>query len=337
MAVFESRLTDTRDYERVNDYLFDLSERLKIYFRTLTPEDNFSPEAYLKYEEKNGKIAVLEKTTDGLQTDYENLEKETKSQLQILDDKISLKVTKGDLTNQLNLEPGDIKLSGNRLEISGENLNLDGDGNLMYRGEVIATAGRIAGFEIEPSKSDPNTKLLSGSNTSKIKAESVSSDDWLSFDEATVSGGADFSNAEIGLDGSSIESDKSTIGTARAYNDLVADGQVTCKSCYTQRDGKTWSDRRLKEGIREISETEATVFVMGLKPCTYHFHGETKIAAGFIAQDIEELEKAAGAEYGLVRKKDGKLMLRYAGLIPFLTAVLRRQQREIRELCSQTS
>ena len=119
-----------------------------------------------------------------------------------------------------------------------------------------------------------------------------------------------------------------TCGAARAYEEVTVDGQITCKDCYTSRDGKTWSDARLKEKIKKIGQDEADILTAGLRPYSYQFRKDKKKSSGFIAQDVLPFD----SNYGIVRYWDGKYSLRYAGFLPFLVKVVQRQTEEVRRL-----
>lgn len=105
MAVYENANTNVHDLKEVNDTLYQILENTKYYFRALSTEDNFTPELYLRYKQIGEKISVMELTEKGLQSSYEDLEAGVSSQTQAFYGEIALKVSKGDVSNQLSLEP----------------------------------------------------------------------------------------------------------------------------------------------------------------------------------------------------------------------------------------
>lgn len=341
MAVYDQANTNVHDLKEVNDTLSSISERLRFYFKSLSIEDNFSPEMYLRYKTTEDLISAVELAAEGLVSTYDDLKTNTTSQIAVMYDGISLKVSKGDITNQLNLETDALKISGNRLEISGENITLDSNNNLTIKGEVTATAGKIAGWTI-------GEKKLTGTDMSKITCDSVTTTNDIALKDIEVNGDSDFHGCEAEFQGTNLETDMSTIflngftgenldaygdviaGATRSYEDMDVTGQVTCKKCVTKADGKTWSDERLKRDIHSITEEEADEFVKDLKAYRYRFKQNSEISCGFMAQDIQLTEDKM-KDYGLVRK--GKNMsLSYVGIIPFLIKTIQRQTREIDEL-----
>lgn len=343
MAVITGENTNVHDLKQINDTLYAIHEKLKYYFMNLDPEDNFSPEALLKYQANDKQIAILELTEDGVVSTYGNLEENISSQIQVLYDRINLKVDTGDVTNQLNLEPGALNITGNRLEIYGGNITLDANNNLTFRGEIEATTGNIAGWTI-------NNNQIIGSNTSRITCSTLSMTDWIDLDKVVVNGNTDFSGAAIAIRESPVDTDKTTIflngfetmdiiayrsevvaGACRVYGDVDVSGQVTCRSCYTSADGRTWSDARLKEDVCEIKEEEAASFLQNLNPYAYNMKETGLRSCGFISQDVEAIQDHAGKDYGLIRTDKFK-RLNYNGILTFLLKALQMQTKKIGEL-----
>ena len=341
MAVYDQANTNVHDLKEVNDTLSSISERLRFYFKSLSIEDNFSPEMYLRYKATEDLISTVELAADGLVSTYEDLSSKATSQIAAMYDSMSLKVTKGDVTNQLNLESDALKISGNRLEISGDNITLDSNNKLTIKGQITATGGTIAGWNISENK-------LNGSTTSKITCDSVTNTNEISLKDIEVNGDSDFHGCAAEFQGTNLETDITTVFmngfTAEnidAYGDVIAGvttvnkevnvtGQVTCKKCQTMADGKSWSDARLKRNVHDITEDEADELAGSLKAYRYRFKSDNRISCGFMAQDIKLTEERM-EDYGLVH--EGKtLSLSYVGIIPFLIKVIQRQSREINEL-----
>ena len=332
MAVYSEQISDIHDLKEVKDTLSSISDRLRYYFRALSIEDNFSPAEFLKYQETGAKLAILDQSSDGLMSTYGDLESDTSSQIQTMYGNISLAVTKGDVTNQLNLEPGALSISGNRLEITGSNINLDAAGNLTISGEIEALSGSIAGWSISSGS-------ITGSSTSKITCDEINTSNYIWLDLIEVNGDSDFSGCTAEFGGTNLETDMSTIfmngeviaGPMRIYDSVDVLGQITCRTCHTTADGSTWSDARLKEDIEDISDQEAVEMLSRLKPYRYRFRKNNRVSCGFMAQDIEKIQQDMGHDYGIISK--GKTMsLSYISLIPFLIKAIQRQAGEIDEL-----
>lgn len=343
MAVITGENTNVHSLKQINDTLYSIHEKLKYYFMNLDPEDNFSPEAYLKYQSNGEKLSILELTEEGVVSTYADLTNYVSSQIQVMYDSIALKVDTGDVTNQLNLEPGSLSISGNRLEIYGGNITLDSNNNLTFRGEIEATDGTIAGWTISNNR-------ISGSSTSRITCDTLQMSDWIDLGSVEVNGNTDFSGADITVRESPIDTDKTTVflhgfetmditayrsevvaGACRVYGDVEVSGQITCRSCYTSADGRTWSDARLKEDIRNITEEEASRFLQKLQPYAYIMKETGRRSCGFISQDVEEIQEEAGKDYGLIRTDKFK-RLNYNGILTFLLRMLQMQTAKIGEL-----
>ena len=347
MAIFkESPVGSIKDYKEVLDYLFLLDENLKNTFGALDPEDNFDYESLKKYHEKEGKVAAFSLDMSGMQSVFGDFKEETLSQISLMAGEASLKVTKGNVTNSFNMENGAFIIKGNRLRVLCKNFVADPvTKQYAMTGTIKAESGDIAGWAI--TKSSDDDRYINGDSDSLIEVGEIASEETWGFDRVEVLGSTNFRGANIVLDGSDIETDKTTIfqdgftgrhidagsntvtcGAARAYEEVTVDGQITCKDCYTSRDGKTWSDARLKEKIKEIGQDEADILTAGLRPYSYQFRKDKKKSSGFIAQDVLPFD----SNYGLVRSRDGKYSLRYAGFLPFLVKVVQRQTEEIRRL-----
>lgn len=347
MAAFpENSIGEWKTYEEVAGYLVQLDENLRRTFAALDPEENFSPDALVKYQEKMGKVAAFELSVNGMQSVFADLQEETLSQLRLIAGEVSLKVSKGGVTSAFNMENGEIRFSGPRLRIICKNFTADPvTGQYAMTGKITAEKGEIAGWSL--GKGSNGDQYIYGEKDSRIEVGSIESDKTWGFDKVEVLGDTDFRGAKIVLDGSDIDTDKTTIfqdgftgrhidagpntvtcGAARAYQEITVEGQITCKSCYTSRDGKTWSDARLKKNIREIGQKEAERLVQSLQPYSYDMIEDGRRSSGFLAQEVQPFDDG----YGLVGKKRGGYSLRYAGFIPFLVKIVQEQTETIRRL-----
>ena len=122
-----------------------------------------------------GKAAILTKNVDEVSAKVIDLAKNTETQFKITAeqiestvkrigdaesqikqtaDQISMKVGKGDVSAQLSIESGGITLKGNRISWESTNSSLTADGTLnckngIFSGQITASKGKIAGFEID--------------------------------------------------------------------------------------------------------------------------------------------------------------------------------------------
>lgn len=77
---------------------------------------------------------------------------------------------KGDVANQINLSSDTLEITGNRLEINSPNFVVN-DTRAVARGEIVATGGSIAGWEIKTDSSGNSS--WGGSSNSRINARNV--------------------------------------------------------------------------------------------------------------------------------------------------------------------
>lgn len=77
---------------------------------------------------------------------FKRMKREVYSEIKLLDDEINLTVKKGQVCAQISLEPDDITISGNRIQITSTNWSITKDG------VMTAKSGSIGGWDILPSK-----------------------------------------------------------------------------------------------------------------------------------------------------------------------------------------
>lgn len=93
------------------------------------------------------------------------------------------------------------------------------------------------------------------------------------------------------------------------------------------------SDRRKKKHIRPLKEGQALALVLGLKPKVYAMKETDEPMIGFVAQDVEKLQKQLGIDLPLTSMdKDGYYCIPYMNYIALLTGSLQAQQKQIDRL-----
>lgn len=178
MAIFmqgsqNMNFEDAKDMRELKAYLFQNNEWLRYMFNNID-EDNYSPDMLKKYIERGNAIATLEFDVNGLRVGLKDLGEDvntkfelmdgkitlavqnaktyTDTQVQILDGKIELKVSVGDVSNQLSVEKGGITIKGERLTINTKNLQVSPDGKLSCSNATFD--GLIKGGEIKIGYTD---------------------------------------------------------------------------------------------------------------------------------------------------------------------------------------
>ena len=154
MAIFPSdtagKIESADDLAKVRQYLRKLNDDLTYMFNNLTPEDNYSASApKLIYSVDENGEASFEISTGGIRMRVAS-DEYVKANVEILQDEISLKVTKGDvhteLSSELRLGAGYVELySTGQLRIQTGNLTIDSDGNATFSGALSAASGTFSG------------------------------------------------------------------------------------------------------------------------------------------------------------------------------------------------
>lgn len=81
---------------------------------------------------------------------FKRVKREVYSEIELLDDQITLKVNKGEVSSEISLEPEDITISGNRIQITSTNWSI------TKTGVMTAKSGTIGGWDILETKLQKN-------------------------------------------------------------------------------------------------------------------------------------------------------------------------------------
>lgn len=153
MAIFPSATVGSIEkndsIEKVNQYLRKLNDDLTYMFNNLTPEDNYSASApKLIYSVDENGEASFEISTGGIKMQVASNEY-VKSNVEILNNKISLKVSVGDVCesvqSEIDMDGKSITFTTGSLLIFAKNLTLDEEGNATFSGALSAATGTFQG------------------------------------------------------------------------------------------------------------------------------------------------------------------------------------------------
>lgn len=300
MAYFNCPLsTNSPDMKKITNYLRLLNQQLQYCFTDISPEDNFSEESFLKYQETQTSIAQLEITMQGFLSQFQDLENEVSSSIKVLNGEIELKVSKGDLCSEISATADTIALKTGYITIETQNFNLMKDGTATFSG--IINGGSI----------NINDRFVV-SSTGSVQVESTT------FSKQITTNGLLYSNY-MRISG------EANIEGPLNCRELYVQGDVSCETLYMR------SDRRLKEGIEDIDPDMALKVVLGLNPVEFEFIGSGERQIGFIAQEVQELRQRVGTDLPLV--KGGEyLSIPYANYTALLAGAVQAQQKEIERL-----
>ena len=176
-----------KDSEGVRDYILRLNKEVQNIFSSINPDDNFSLDTLNHYLENEKQAALFELTAENLTSLITDKTNESTSLINQNAHEISLCVKQGELVSKLNLEPYNITISGERLNINMNNFKVVPNGDAYVRGTLTATAGNIAGWSISTSNGHHYWTGNQDTNISvnSIEAESGTADSveaWGSVD-----------------------------------------------------------------------------------------------------------------------------------------------------------
>ena len=93
------------------------------------------------------------------------------------------------------------------------------------------------------------------------------------------------------------------------------------------------SDRRKKKRIQPLKDGQSLALVLGLHPKVYVMKETGEPMMGFVAQDVEKLQKQLGIDLPLTSMdKDGYYCIPYMNYIALLTGAIQAQQKQIDRL-----
>lgn len=371
MATYKDNNGPTGTLKEIKAYLFENNELLRYMFSHLDPEDNYSEDALQKYIERDRKIAQLVFDVNGLNISLGNLETKTETTFKIMDGQIQMKVSKGDVTNQLNsellIDEKMIKLTTGHFLITAKNFTVDAAGNATFSG-TIRGATILGGsinigdgiFEVDTDGSVQLGDFYVSANASNIFA---SNDGNFKLTMKKNSGDGKY-YPQLELTGLSSR------GTMTFYNGQITgaycisadyfDGDIAKKSSYFYDVylGKSWwdgdgitetvqtlwekvdelSDQSVKENVYDIDSDEALKFILGTRPVTFQYKKDGQWSAGMIAQEVDALQDQLEIYYPLVglESRRGKYRIEYKNYIPLLISSVKNLQQQIDEMKGET-
>lgn len=161
-----------KDVRDVEGHITRINRAVQNVFSSLDPEDNFSKDELMRYEETKRFVSMLEISSKGFTTKIEESAKKIMSEILMEGEKIGFLVDKGHVAHCINLYGGALSINGERLEINTKNFVLTED-RAIARGEIHATGGEIAGWKIHTSGKN---STWTGGASSRIRANTVIAD-----------------------------------------------------------------------------------------------------------------------------------------------------------------
>lgn len=289
-----------QDIKKVYSYIQMLNRQLQYSLNNITPEDNFTKESFLKYQETDTYIAQMEVTMNGFLTQFKDLQNELETSIRVLNGEIALKVAVGDLCSEISATTEAITFRSGTLIIESDNFKLYKNGNAEFSGMI--TGGSI--------NINNNFIVTSGG---QVTAKSIT------YSGTVRSNGLLYSNYMR------IAGDANVEGTLTCQY-LKATYDVSCETLYER------SDRRLKERIESIPDQTALAIVLGYRPVTFKYRVTGEMSMGLIAQDVDELQKRLGTDLPLVDHSGEYLSIPYGTDSVLYAGAIRYQQKELDNL-----
>lgn len=359
------------DYSRLDDipymrrYLTQINDDLRYMLTNIDPEENFTEEGQASYKRTEALIDSLTQNLDQLQIAMDDTETNLETRITQTASSIDLLVSKGDVTNQINISSEKIRINASRLHVYSDNFYID-DNTLRIKGTVNANAGNIGGFTIATDSN--NQQYLQGATGSVIRSGTVSgtkgifgslactnegftdNSTWTMFNCEIMSQGLFIAGGFLCLDFDiarySEQSDRYTAWYALTINQRLDaedvhvgrnwddSGQVRCYSVYSYWEGEKpgddeESDRRLKEDFIPIDGEMACEFLKKVEPIHYRLIDEEDLQMGVVAQDMITLQEEYG-DFGFVDEMpDGYYAVSYNRFTALMAAAMKQIQEDI--------
>lgn len=122
-------------------------------------------------EKLSGRITVESNRITAEVTRASNAEGELSGRISVNAENISLKVSKGQVSSEISVESGQVKITGGRLVVDSTNFKLNGNGDVTVTGTINATKGKIGGnngFTIEANKMYSGSKSTLDSSANGV-------------------------------------------------------------------------------------------------------------------------------------------------------------------------
>lgn len=316
-----------------------------------TREEQFTIQRQITQLE--GKSAVIVRTVEEVSTTVTNLAEQTQAQLSVMSDRItaevtrateaegqlssritqtaeqiSLKVSKGDVTSELNSEltitGNSINLTTGHFTINSKNMTVDNQGNATFSGNI--TGANITGASFTGGSiniGNGNFTVSSGgivnAKNAKIEGATINATGLMHANSLVVE---DTFEGNIG----SIE-DFST-------GHIWCSGNIDCNGIIYGTVAGT-SDRRKKKDIVQISQESCYKIISAVSPVSYRLTDNNLPGIGFIAQDIENILKNIGMEklplFGYAEKND-MYYIPYLNYIAILAGAIQYLDNKVKNL-----
>lgn len=339
MSVFtppQISLDKLRSMGDIKEYLRDLNRKIRFLSENVD-RDNFDPEEYRKIYSNGDRSVELYHSIDEFKIEAKKKSEGLLARIRQTADEISLLAEKGTITNEVNISTEKIFIHGNKLWVNSENFVLDDVGNMSMRGDIYAKSGYFGGYAIAEEGGKQYLKADNGVvRAATLAGTNIMTDKLDIATDEDISGcSIDFSNCHVKSNRNSyfgwfysdnVTASKDIYAHCGSADVVECAGKIFCYDYWSDNQGIAYSDRRLKEEIREIPDEEALRYILSLRPVEYELKDEAGVHYGLIAQDII----GEGDPYHLVEEmEDGYYCINYESLDALIAGAMRQQEREM--------
>ena len=244
--------------------------------------------------------AQLEVSLEGFISQFKELKSGVESSIKVLDGQIALKVSAGELCSEISATSEAIRFKTGKLEIETNNFTLKKDGTATFSGAI--TGGSI----------NINDRFVVSQNGT-LTVQSTT------FSKQITTKGLLYTNY------------------MRIAGDADIEGYVNCGSMYVAKDVSCetltqTSDCRLKCDIEDIADELSLQVVMGLKPKRFVYKASGVESMGFIAQEVDELQRENEIDLPLVDHTEEYLAIPYMNYVAVLVGAVQQNQKKIERI-----
>ena len=263
-------------------------------------------------EDTAAKFAVTAEQITAEVTRATEAEGQLSSRITQTAEQISLKVSKGDVTSELNSEltitGNSINLTTGHFTINSKNMTVDAQGNATFSGNV--TGASIIGGSINIGNN--NFTVSSGgivdAKNAKITAATLNATGIIYAE-----------------DGISCNGEGSF--------DYIFSGEIYCPGPITG-ELHDISDIKLKKNIQNIPLLDCYKIVSGLRPVSFEYTHNQICAVGLIAQDVIIMINNLNMDYPLVSydEKQNLFSIPYGGYVALLAGAIQYLDNKVKNL-----
>lgn len=340
-----------KDIKQIAAYLYKLNEQLTYMFGNITPEDNYSQDAYLKYVKQGEQITAMEMSLGQISL-YVQENTNNINRLQITVSGISLEmVKKGEVVSAINMSEEEIKILANKIKLEGivtanENFKVLEDGSIVSVNGTFS--GTVDASTIKGSTISGGTVTGSYIYGAYIEGSEIGDESGNFYTDGydVYIGGFMAYETFYGKYLATIDSEKNGIGDnykyavwtgwdgdeAAAY--ITEYGEISCSEIYSEVADESWSDSRLKDNIAELDPELMVEIVRNLRPVSFVMKKHGREGVGFIAQDVYLLCEKLGCKlplYGLTPDRK-YLTIPYQNYIAVMVAVQQQTLKRMDDL-----